>query len=819
MSRIRLVHVLPHARSLGGTERTVLDLIGSEALRHVDQRVAFVQPGPVQGFDPARTLGGRAPRPLSSLGAIARFRPDIVHGWLLQGNALGVLAKAVAPRTALVTSERNAGHAMTPAKRRLERVVARFEDVATANSAAVERAAVARVPRRSARIRVIAPGVAPVPRPSEVVHADAVAVGRLHWVKDHETALRAWSAVVERRPDATLSLVGDGPERERLEALAATLGLRDRVVFHGETDPAPHLHGARVFVLSSRAEGFSRALIEALGAGVPAVCTDVGGADELAGAGRPAGPGRRPPRAGGRDRRAAGGRAAARAGIGGRPGRGRPVPPGGLPCRVRRPLRRAGALMCGIAGMLACSGPGDALEADVRQMTDRLVHRGPDDEGLASGPGWAVGMRRLAIQDTSHAGHQPMRLGDLTLVFNGEVYNFHELRRELEAAGYAFRSGSDTEVVLAAPATGGAATRSTASTACSRSCWSTSAAAVRWSRATASARSRCSSARLRRRGRLRQRAEGDPRRGARRAGRRRGLAGRVLPAPVRAGAALDLPRGREGAARERAGDRPRHGRGGLAAGASGRSPTAGSEDAASPEEVLAAVREAVRRRLVADVPVGAFLSGGTDSSLVVACMRELDADARTFSIGFADPRYDESRYADAVAQSSRDASHAPAARVERRDGADALVRGCLRRAVRRLARRSRRWRVSALARQAGDVVALSGDGGDELFGGYTRYRAQRAFPLAARPAGGRRRPAVAHPARRPGAPPRAAAGGDRAGHRRARALPGAGVGVAQPRAGRADARRRGRATRSAPAIEDLAPHGVERMMRCDAAPT
>src|SRR5215218_7278757 len=106
--------------------------------------------------------------------------------------------------------------------------------------------------------------------------------------------------------------------------------------------------------------------------------------------------------------------------------------------------------MCGIAGIVDQSRSEEELREDVTLMAELLRHRGPDDGGVATGPGWALGARRLAIQDLSPAGAQPMVRDGLTLVYNGEVYNFQELRRELEAESHRFRSTSDTEVVLAA---------------------------------------------------------------------------------------------------------------------------------------------------------------------------------------------------------------------------------------------------------------------------------------------------------------------------------------------------------------------------------
>jgi asparagine synthase (glutamine-hydrolysing) len=128
----------------------------------------------------------------------------------------------------------------------------------------------------------------------------------------------------------------------------------------------------------------------------------------------------------------------------------------------------------------------------------------------------------------------------------------------------------------------------------------------------------------------------------------------------------------------------------------------------------------VRRRLIADVPVGAFLSGGTDSSLVVACMKEAKADCRTFSIGFDDRRFDESAYALAVA---RYLGTKHTHRILRPESALELI-DLLAESYDEPFADSSAIPQLALARLTREhvTVALSGDGGDELFGGYTRYR-------------------------------------------------------------------------------------------------
>ena len=105
--------------------------------------------------------------------------------------------------------------------------------------------------------------------------------------------------------------------------------------------------------------------------------------------------------------------------------------------------------MCGIAGVLHLDGR-TASPAILRRMTNSLIHRGPDGEGLWVDGSIGLGHRRLAIIDLSAAGHQPMktRCGRFVITFNGEIYNYRELRATLETKGYRFRSACDTEVLI-----------------------------------------------------------------------------------------------------------------------------------------------------------------------------------------------------------------------------------------------------------------------------------------------------------------------------------------------------------------------------------
>src|SRR5579875_2036336 len=107
--------------------------------------------------------------------------------------------------------------------------------------------------------------------------------------------------------------------------------------------------------------------------------------------------------------------------------------------------------MCGITGFIDFAS--QSAESDLIRMSGALIHRGPDDEGISlfQTPFCQVGLgfRRLSILDLSKRGHQPMSLDHgLTIVFNGEIYNFQEIKSELKDLGYTFHSGTDTEVIL-----------------------------------------------------------------------------------------------------------------------------------------------------------------------------------------------------------------------------------------------------------------------------------------------------------------------------------------------------------------------------------
>jgi asparagine synthase (glutamine-hydrolysing) len=399
--------------------------------------------------------------------------------------------------------------------------------------------------------------------------------------------------------------------------------------------------------------------------------------------------------------------------------------------------------VCGVAGVLdAAVLPGDALRDAARRMSATLAHRGPDDAGDWADPaaGVAFGFRRLSIVDLSPEGHQPMTSagGRFTVVFNGEVYNHVELRQALERAGERFRGRSDTEVMLA----------------CFER-WGVRGSLPRfvgmfalavWDAAERTlhlARDRMGIKPLfvhHRPGRLLFGselkalracpgfdAEVDP----------DALAAYLrhlyVPAPgcILRGV-LKLPPGTLLSVRDVRAPLPppvtwwsvRE-----AALAGARTPFCGDDEEAV-DEAERVIGDAVALRMRADVPLGAFLSGGIDSSLVVALMQACSVRAvRTFTIGFGEAEWDESAHAAAVAR-HLGTDHTDA----RLSAADAL----------NLVPSLPDWLdepladpsalptllVSRMARRH-VTVALSGDGGDELFAGYHRYLQGEAAILRA----------------------------------------------------------------------------------------
>jgi asparagine synthase (glutamine-hydrolysing) len=395
--------------------------------------------------------------------------------------------------------------------------------------------------------------------------------------------------------------------------------------------------------------------------------------------------------------------------------------------------------MCGIAGVVISAGASrERLERDAVAMADSIAHRGPDDHGLWSDAeaGIAFTHRRLSIVDLSPAGHQPMTSADgrYVITYNGEVYNFQELRSELEARGIKFRGHSDTEVMLEAFSTHGIVTIVKRLIG-----MYTIAIWDRHERALTLVRDRLGikplywakfggtfmfGSELKA---LRAYPGWTPRidRGAVASFMRHNY----VPAPrsiyegvnkLEPGCILTLAWGGDPRI-ERFWNAREVARAGL-------SDPLRVGDADLIDQLEDLLKDAVRRRMVADVPVGAFLSGGVDSSTVVALMQAVNAGrVRTYSIGFDVPGYDEAPYAAAVAR-HLNTEHTELT-VTSKEAFDVVPR-LPEYYDEPFADSSQvpTFLVSAMTRQH-VTVALSGDGGDELFGGYSRYKLAQRFWL------------------------------------------------------------------------------------------
>jgi asparagine synthase (glutamine-hydrolysing) len=384
-------------------------------------------------------------------------------------------------------------------------------------------------------------------------------------------------------------------------------------------------------------------------------------------------------------------------------------------------------------------------------MTDQLIHRGPDDAGtwVDSDAGVALGSRRLAIVDLSPAGHQPMLSFSerYVIVFNGEVYNFCELRQELEPKGHKFRGHSDTEVILAAVSEWGLETavqkfvgmfafvlwdRQRRVLHLVRDRLGIKPLYYGWAGRTFLFGSELKAFR----------AHPDFTPEIDRNALALGMRFNYIPQPYSIYKGIcKLPSGYilsvkgEGAPHED--QLATYWSGKEVAERAAADPFKGSEAEAT-EQLETLLRAAVRLRMVADVPLGAFLSGGIDSSTVVALMQaQSNRPVKTFTIGFQEKEYDEALYAKQVA------AHLGTEHTELYLTPEETLA-----VIPKLpilfdepfsdSSQIPTYLISALARRQ-VTVSLSGDGGDELFAGYPRYfrassawAALRWLPAAAR---------------------------------------------------------------------------------------
>lgn len=388
--------------------------------------------------------------------------------------------------------------------------------------------------------------------------------------------------------------------------------------------------------------------------------------------------------------------------------------------------------MCGLTGFIQQPGGGADIELNrtVRLMTDRIRHRGPDSDGfwIDGDYGIAMGHRRLSVVDLSPAGHQPMisATGRFVIVYNGEVYNFQDIRAELEAKGATFSGHSDTEVILAAIEQ-----------------WGVSKALQKfvgmfafalWDRADRIlflARDQIGIKPLywARQGQLflfgselkALRAHPLWKPSVDRNSISSYMRHNYIPAPHTIWQdTYKLVPGHMLVVRD--GQEPES----IPfwclddAVSNGHAHPFAGDDKEATEELNLILRDAVKRQMFADVPVGAFLSGGVDSSTVAALMQsQSNRPVRTFSIGFDEEGYNEAVHAKVVAQ------HLGTEHTElyvTQPEALSVIPHLSECYDEPFADSSQipTFLISQLARQ--DVtVSLSGDGGDETFGGYNRY--------------------------------------------------------------------------------------------------
>ena len=396
--------------------------------------------------------------------------------------------------------------------------------------------------------------------------------------------------------------------------------------------------------------------------------------------------------------------------------------------------------MCGISGLFDMRGQRAFSRALMSDINDIQKHRGPDEADLHLEPGLALGHRRLSVIDLA-TGLQPQFNGDGTvaIVFNGEIYNYRELTIELEALGYQFKTRSDTEAIVHAWEAWGAQCVHRLRGMFAFTIWD------RKQQVLFLARDRMGVKPMHYTllpdgtfvfGSELKVLTAHP-----------GFVRRIDPLAVEEYFALGYvadPRCiYEGAYKLPAGHTLT-----LRRGMERLPPPAPYWDVQftldnpialrdAQAELLQRVDESVRLRMIADVPLGAFLSGGVDSSAVVASMAGVsDAKVLTCAIGFEDPRFNESEFAHMVAERYKTDHRLEIVKSDDFDLIDTLA--WLYDEPFADSSAVPTYRVCQMARKH-VTVALSGDGGDESFGGYRRHRlhlaeekARRALPLGIR---------------------------------------------------------------------------------------
>ncbi|MDS4022564.1 MAG: amidotransferase 1, exosortase A system-associated [Candidatus Competibacter sp.] len=379
--------------------------------------------------------------------------------------------------------------------------------------------------------------------------------------------------------------------------------------------------------------------------------------------------------------------------------------------------------MCGITGIFDSRERRDIDRALLARMNDSQHHRGPDETGLHVEPGLGFGHKRLSIIDLS-TGQQPLfnEDGTVVVVFNGEIYNFQELAPELEALGHVFRTRSDTEVIVHAWEAWGEDCVKRFRGMFAFALWDRNRETLFMARDRLGVKPLFYA--LLPDGRLLFGSElkallADA-----------ALSREIDPRAVEEYFALGYVAEPRCIFKDVYKLPPAHT---LTVRRGGRSLPASREywdvrftldnpitEPEAREELLARLRESVKLRLIAEVPLGAFLSGGVDSSAVVATMARLSGDpVNTCSIAFTDPAFNESHFAQQVADRYRTRHFVDTVESDDFNLIDTLA--WLYDEPYADSSAIPTYRVCQLARRH-VTVALSGDGGDESFGGYRRYR-------------------------------------------------------------------------------------------------